>query len=889
MHNKRILFFVPIFFVFSLFALSASALAATITLGSDIKATTVTVDTADTADLDGYELDIGTGGITVNGTLDGGTGSESGDTNSTITVEGNWTTASGSTFTTTGSTVIFDGSTADQTVTTNAKAFNNVTINNTNGTATADDIVVSGALDIDGILTVTDGELQVNTTLNIGGNLSIAAAGAVTKGSGATTFDGSASSTWSDSTSGQDLGAVTIDGTTKTISTSTGVKATSITIGADDTYDITGDTLTLIGTGTVLTKNAGGTFTTTTSTVTYAPGSAVATTVASETYNNLTLDDSGSGGSVTFSPSGASLAVGGVLTITDGTLAMTTKTLDVNGNLSVASAGTLSFSSGSMTFAGASFSVSGTFTKGTGTVTFDRDNASGTITIDVNGLDTLGTLSLYNFTYNASANTNAATISVDDTDTVTVQNSMTLKGNSTNRLVLQSDHGTNTVDFDLETNGVQSLDYLTVTRVDSATGLNMIPSNTAAGNCVSTVNWSCGAAVTYTWDGSESTVWSTANNWDVGLKPASDSTATIPDTSNDPVADEAITVTNLTIQTGAVLTISGQNLTVSSTYSNSGTLILNGNETTVSLTNDGSNGLTKFVSGSSITIKNLNPYNNVEFDAASGTPTFTAPAATFDVNGALTITDGTVALGGNALDLEGTLTIGATGALTTTSANLNTAGAVSLASGGSFTKGSGTWTFDGTAAKTYTDSNATPVNIGAITINKTSATEANNKLTLASSMTVDTLTIDGTAGSADTIDLAAGGYTLTLANAGATTTVLTNNGTFTAGTSTVKYTATNSGGNINLANVSYSSLELNGSETYAVGAALSVSENLTVTAGTLSDADNNITIGGDLTIQNGITWTRGAGLLKMSGTGTTPTLTDNRATKGDLGNLQFGA
>ena len=88
--------------------------------------------------------------------------------------------------------------------------------------------------------------------------------------------------------------------------------------------------------------------------------------------------------------------------------------------------------------------------------------------------------------------------------------------------------------------------------------------------------------------------------------------------------------------------------------------------------------------------------------------------------------------------------------------------------------------------------------------------------------------------------------------------------------------------------MTYSSLEIDGAETYALGAALSTGEHFILSSGALSDADNAITIGGDLLIQNGDTWTRGTGLLKMSGTGTTPTLTDNRATKGDLGNLQFG-
>src|SRR3989338_10090154 len=110
----------PLFFaayLLSFIIFLPHAFAGTVTLGYDIKATTLTVDASDTFDLDGYEMDHGTGTLTINGTLDAGTGSESGDTNSTITVEGNWTTGAAGTFTNTGSTVTFDAATGTKTIT----------------------------------------------------------------------------------------------------------------------------------------------------------------------------------------------------------------------------------------------------------------------------------------------------------------------------------------------------------------------------------------------------------------------------------------------------------------------------------------------------------------------------------------------------------------------------------------------------------------------------------------------------------------------------------------------------------------------------------------------------------------------------------------------------
>ena len=272
-----------------------------------------------------------------------------------------------------------------------------------------------------------------------------------------------------------------------------------------------------------------------------------------------------------------------------------------------------------------------------------------------------------------------------------------------------------------------------------------------------------------------------------------------------------------------------------------------------------------------------------------------------DINGTLTITDG---------DLD----------VTTNDVNVTTAGSVTIGANGtidtSTTAWTGTWTFDGTAAAVFTDNNCTKQNLRSVTLNKTDtvAPGTNNKLTLASSMTVDTMTIDGTVGSADTLDLGAGGYTLTLANAGAAATVLTVNGTFTAGTSTTKYTATNSGGNITVnTGVTYSTLELDAAETFATGAGATVTAtNLTLTSGTFQpsttntlslsqnlalngtstfDETNNpaISVGADLTVASGVTWTRGTGLLTMTGLGTTPVLTDNRVTKGDLKSLTIGA
>ncbi len=240
-------------------------------------------------------------------------------------------------------------------------------------------------------------------------------------------------------------------------------------------------------------------------------------------------------------------------------------------------------------------------------------------------------------------------------------------------------------------------------------------------------------------------------------------------------------------------------------------------------------------------------YYNVETKNAGATNDNVTISGNLVVTGTFTHTDGELVLNSG-------------------NPNVNTSGNVSIASGATVTKGTGTWTFDGTTATTYTDSNGTPQNIGVVSINKTDtvAPSTNNKVTLASSMTADTVTIDGTSGSEDTLDLANSGYTLTLANAGATATVLTITGTLTVNSSsTVKFTATNSGGNIDIPTLNYASLSCapGSAETYdvagsfSVATALTVDTNCTYTIASSQTTDLTNTSSSPLTLNGTITGT----------------------------------
>jgi len=275
--------------------------------------------------------------------------------------------------------------------------------------------------------------------------------------------------------------------------------------------------------------------------------------------------------------------------------------------------------------------------------------------------------------------------------------------------------------------------------------------------------------------------------------------------------------------------------------------------------------------------------NNGTFSAGSSTTTFTGTTSeTIDMGGAPTSNSfNNVAFngsGGNwtlntAFDVNGTLTI-TTGTLTQSSMNITVGSNVLVNTNGIFTKGSGTFTFDGTTAATWTN-NGTIDNLGAVTINKTDtvAPTTNNKVTLGSSVKADTVTINGTSGQADTLDLASSSYTLELANTGATATVLTVSGTLTIGTSTIKYSATNSGGNVNINNLPYSSLEVSGAETYVLTgnqtSTNAITNNITIGTGATLDvttAPYSITLNGNWS--NSGTFTARTGTVSIGGSGT---------------------
>lgn len=153
----------------------------------------------------------------------------------TITVSGSWRNSGN--FVAGTSNVVFSATSTTETIDSTgatSTAFATVSFGSGSGSATWQ---LSSALYASSTLAVNFGTLNQNGANPIGlsGSFAIGASGAFVKGTATTTFMGTGANTWSDaSVSKQDMGTVVVDGTAKTIAMGSSVKATDVTIGADD-------------------------------------------------------------------------------------------------------------------------------------------------------------------------------------------------------------------------------------------------------------------------------------------------------------------------------------------------------------------------------------------------------------------------------------------------------------------------------------------------------------------------------------------------------------------------------------------------------------------------------------------------------------------------------
>ncbi|MFC1647148.1 peptidoglycan DD-metalloendopeptidase family protein [Patescibacteria group bacterium] len=280
--------------------------------------------------------------VAINGIL-------TGTTTATFTITGSWD--NNATFNAGTSTVTFAATSGTEAIDSSGAStatFNNLIL----GTSGTTQWNLGSALDVNGDLSINYGTLSQNgaNTINLAGSLAIGASGLYAKNSTtAFTFDGSTTASWTDSSAGQDMGAVTINGSSETVTLGSAVKATSVNVASSQTLGLSSYTLTLTGSGTGGSRPfiATGTFTASTGTLAYTGTSN--TEVEEETYNNLTLAPSNTGSpTYTLGTAGSqTITVGGNLTLGDGTYAVNVTTtdyspdVDITGNIVVNSSATL--------------------------------------------------------------------------------------------------------------------------------------------------------------------------------------------------------------------------------------------------------------------------------------------------------------------------------------------------------------------------------------------------------------------------------------------------------------------------------------------------------------------------------------------------------------------
>jgi hypothetical protein len=401
-------------------------------------------------------------------------------------------------------------------------------------------------------------------------------------------------------------------------------------------------------------------------------------------------------------------------------------------------------------------------------------------------------------------------------------------------------------------------------------------------NCNGTVN--DGVSCSLTWNGSISTDWGTAGNWNLTQVPDPDDDVTIPNVTRKPVLDTARTVKSLTIQSGSSLSLNGKDLTVTGNVTNSGTfnasigasVITVGGDWNFSGTFTPGTSTVKFISPSDIsTITGSKTYYNMIFDTVSSDKTVTiATGTTITVTGTLTIS-------GNYAVILNTGTITAQG---------NIIVANTSSSGG----GTATLNITGTTNQTLTGSGTTGMGkLPKVTISKTGGIlTLSSVISVANNWTYTRGTVNATAndstvafyGSTYNLDGQGSSSTMSFDNVifGGTTTTLAgaldvdgnitinsnstlkassysitdagnwiNNGTFTCGTGTVTFDGT-------VASV------ISGSTTFYNFKALTPNKTLIFTRGTTQTVANNLTLKGQA-VNTRI-------VINDTGTGNTPKL-----------------
>ena len=319
----------------------------------------------------------GGSGLEYDGSLYLRTGSIfTGSGTSTYTIGGSLTQYTGASFVGASTTILMTATTTGKGIVSSSTEtinLNNLTMSGVSGgwnlsgnvALTGDLSLSTGTLTGTGNVTLTNGSFGGNGTLSLGGGTTTLASTNVLGGTEPWTFANLV------------LGTGLSTGTTTKATTATTTVSGKLTISTGHFFAPSGSIINFTGSGTVFVEN--GSFVESTSTVRY--GGTSGSNVLSTTYYNLLVN--GSGGTPTFTGTGLGIVVQNQLTVggtanTTFTLDTSDPALDVNGNVVIASTGTLVGSASAAFTVGGSWDSDGVYTPSGGTVLFD---GTGTHTI----------------------------------------------------------------------------------------------------------------------------------------------------------------------------------------------------------------------------------------------------------------------------------------------------------------------------------------------------------------------------------------------------------------------------------------------------------------------------------------------------------------------------
>ena len=265
----------------------------------------------------------------------------------------------------------------------------------------------------------------------------------------------------------------------------------------------------------------------------------------------------------------------------------------------------------------------------------------------------------------------------------------------------------------------------------------------------------------YNWAGTLSTAWELKDNWTYGASPTSDKSIIVPDVTNQPVITTDVTITDLTIDASADLTISSNFLTVTGATDINGTMNIGNGTVNADGVFDATTGTIDMTNANANLVLSSTVTSLGTLDDAEGTVTYDGGVQSVlsDTYNNLSIATAGTKSAANDIIVNGNLTTAATATCVLDLGvwDLNVGGdlTVGATDGLDLTSGNTLLTLDGTANQTITHAGSTGSELRFVKLDKTSG-----DVILASVLEIDaTLTL--TSGHID-----ASSFDLQIASAG---------------------------------------------------------------------------------------------------------------------------